>query len=92
MENELGDATGSTRVLLIKRLKSKRKAARKRSEARKASRHSRANRRRRPILIRDLAIELLHVSEVAKFLGHEQDGAYEVRTDSKAAYDLYHRG
>ena len=38
------------RVLLIKRLKSKRKAARKRSEARKASGRSRANRRRQLLL------------------------------------------
>ena len=43
------------------------------------------------VALADLAIELLHVTEVAKFLGHEQDEAYEVRTDSKAAYDLCHR-
>ena len=42
------------------------------------------------VALADLAIELLHVSEVAKFLGHEQEGAYEVRTDSKSAYDLCH--
>ena len=43
------------------------------------------------VALADLAIELLHVSEVAKFLGHEQEGPYEVRTDSKSAYDLCHR-
>ena len=39
----------------------------------------------------DLAIELLHVIEVVRFLGHDIDGTVEARTDSKAAYDLCHR-
>ena len=39
----------------------------------------------------DLAIELLHITEVAEFLGHEINGALECCTDSKAAYDLCHR-
>ena len=39
----------------------------------------------------DTAIELLHVVEVVRFLGHEVVDAIEVNTDSKAAYDLCHR-
>ena len=38
-----------------------------------------------------MAIELLHIIEVVKFLGHEVDGPIDVCTDSKAAYDLCHR-
>ena len=38
-----------------------------------------------------LAIELLHIVEVVNFLGHETEDAIEVKTDSKAAYDLCHR-
>ena len=39
----------------------------------------------------DLAIELLHIIEVVRHLGHAVDEAVEVFTDSKAAYDLCHR-
>ena len=39
----------------------------------------------------DLAIELLRIVEVVAFLGHQIDDAIEVKTDSKAAYDLCHR-
>ena len=39
----------------------------------------------------DLAIELLHIVEVVAFLGHRIEDAIEVKTDSKAAYDLCHR-
>ena len=43
------------------------------------------------VALADLAIELLHVIEVVKFLGHAIDGAIEACTDSKSAYDLCHR-
>ena len=43
------------------------------------------------IALCDSAIELLHVSEVVAFLGHDQEGPIQVRTDSKAAFDLCHR-
>ena len=43
------------------------------------------------VALADLAIELLHVVEVVKFLGHAVDGPIEACTDSKAAYDLCHR-
>ena len=43
------------------------------------------------VALADLAIELLHVVEVIKFLGHAVDGPVEACTDSKAAYDLCHR-
>ena len=43
------------------------------------------------IALCDAAIELLHVYEVAAFLGHVQDGPVQVCTDSKAAHDLCHR-
>jgi hypothetical protein len=39
----------------------------------------------------DLAIELLHIIEVVRALGHDITEAVEVHTDSKAAYDLCHR-
>ena len=39
----------------------------------------------------DLAIELRHIIEVVRHLGHAVDEAVEVFTDSKAAYDLCHR-
>ena len=43
------------------------------------------------VALADLAIELLHLVEVVKFLGHPVDDAVECMTDSKAAYDLCHR-
>lgn len=43
------------------------------------------------VALADLAIELLHITEVVRFLGHPIDEAVEVCTDSKAAYDLCHR-
>ena len=43
------------------------------------------------VALADLAIELLHIVEVVNFLGHETADAIEVKTDSKAAYDLCHR-
>ena len=43
------------------------------------------------VALADLAIELLHLVEVVNFLGHETPDAIEVKTDSKAAYDLCHR-
>ena len=43
------------------------------------------------VALADLAIELLHIVEVIKFLGHPIDGPIEACTDSKAAYDLCHR-
>jgi len=39
----------------------------------------------------DAAIELLYVKDLLIFLGHEIDGAIEVYTDNKGAYDLCHR-
>ena len=43
------------------------------------------------IALCDLAIELLHIVEVVRALGHEVTDAVEVCTDSKAAFDLCHR-
>ena len=43
------------------------------------------------IALADTAIELIHTSAVAKFYGHKMEGAIEVFTDSKSAYDLCHR-
>jgi hypothetical protein len=43
------------------------------------------------VALADLAIELLHVIEVVRFLGRAIDGPVDVCTDSKAAYDLCHR-
>ena len=43
------------------------------------------------VALADLAIELLHIIEVVKFLGHEVPEPIEAATDSKAAYDLCHR-
>ena len=43
------------------------------------------------IALADTAIELLHVIEVVRFLGHHMDEPIEVSTDSKAAFDLCHR-
>ena len=43
------------------------------------------------VALADCAIELLYISAVAKFIGHEQSGPIEVGTDSKAAHDLCHR-
>jgi hypothetical protein len=39
----------------------------------------------------DAAIELLHIIEVVRHLGHEVEEPVEVCTDSKAAFDLCHR-
>jgi len=39
----------------------------------------------------DAAIELLYVKDLVEFLGHSVDGAIEVFTDNKGAYDLCHR-
>jgi hypothetical protein len=39
----------------------------------------------------DCAIELIYVKELVGFLGHDLDGAIEVFTDNKGAYDLCHR-
>ena len=43
------------------------------------------------IALADTAIELIHTSAVVKFFGHSIEGAIEVFTDSKSAYDLCHR-
>jgi hypothetical protein len=43
------------------------------------------------VALADLAIELLHIIEVVKFLGHDVEEPVEAHTDSKAAYDLCHR-
>ena len=43
------------------------------------------------IALADCAIELIYISAVAEFIGHEQKGPIEVGTDSKAAHDLCHR-
>ena len=43
------------------------------------------------IALADTAIELLHMIEVVRFLGHHMDEPIEVSTDSKAAFDLCHR-
>ena len=43
------------------------------------------------VALADCAIELLHIIEVVKFLGHDISDAVEVCTDSKAAFDLCHR-
>ena len=39
----------------------------------------------------DLAIELLYIISLLKFIGYEHDGPIEVSTDNQAAYDLCHR-
>jgi hypothetical protein len=43
------------------------------------------------VALADCAIELLHVTSLVNFLGHETPDAIEVHTDSKAAFDLCHR-
>ena len=43
------------------------------------------------IALADAAIELLYISAVCSFIGWPTDGAIEVCTDNKAAYDLCHR-
>ena len=43
------------------------------------------------VALADLAIELLHIIEVVKSLGHDVEEPVEAHTDSKAAYDLCHR-
>ena len=43
------------------------------------------------VALADCAIELIHIIQVVEFLGHRVEGAVEVCTDSKAAYDLCHR-
>ena len=43
------------------------------------------------IALADAAIELLHTLALLAFLGYIVEGAVEVCTDSKAAYDLCHR-
>ena len=43
------------------------------------------------IALCDLAIELLHIVEVVRSLGHDVSDAIRAHTDSKAAFDLCHR-
>ena len=43
------------------------------------------------VALADAAIELLYVMELVRFIGLEIDGAVEVYTDNKGAYDLCHR-
>ena len=43
------------------------------------------------VALADVAIELLHIIEVVRFLGHDVVEPIEVSTDSKAAFDLCHR-
>ena len=43
------------------------------------------------VALADLAIELLYIDSLLRFIGYETDGPIEVATDNKAAYDLCHR-
>ena len=43
------------------------------------------------VALADLAIELLYIDSLLRFIGYENDGPIEVATDNKAAYDLCHR-
>ena len=42
-------------------------------------------------MLADLAIELIYIMSLLKFIGYEHDGPVEVSTDNQAAYDLCHR-
>ena len=43
------------------------------------------------VALADLAIELLYIIGLLTFIGYEHDGAVQVSTDNKGAYDLCHR-
>ena len=43
------------------------------------------------VALAELAIELLYVSGLASFIGYKHEGAIDVSTDNKGAFDLCHR-
>ena len=43
------------------------------------------------VALADLAIELIYITRLLEFIGHEHAGPVEVSTDNKGAYDLCHR-
>ena len=43
------------------------------------------------VALADLAIEVLHVSALAEFVGYEHEGPIEASTDNKGAFDPCHR-
>ena len=43
------------------------------------------------VALADLAIELLYIDSLLRFIGYEHEGAIVAHTDNKGAYDLCHR-